>query len=1231
MSVYRATPSIYSRAVNYLRDRLIRRGTSRLVTGAYARIGFADRTALAAQLNRLDVTNINHDLLVDKLVEQGVLKGRFRHEVLELNQIEPFMLKATPPGRLEINDVENFPGLDVDPLFASNYGLVSSISRAVHHSFYSIIQYQDNESLANAFAIGAKAAKGIGITLGIVGAAWFIGSMPVLTPGLVLAGLTATCVLAAKFNDKLPLHGKFGKLGSIARFASRRVAPWLYAADGLYMGYLVFEANLRITSIFNSIGLEGTTAVLFGLGLAGYTFLKGNLKAFNKSYGGQLDPGMQKYMKRMMTGMALSTAGELHYIGTRLLLFGGASAYLLLNTIQNLGPWGAIPLAIPLLGAGATIALHGRKDVTYENKKQADRLDHMKVWAPLWGLATGLAAACIQGVAEGSWFSPIAYTTLYGSFATLFLNEMHGAFHSINTNLGGMHTLRASAKDLVGEREKRDLSDHRSMLIVNPHTGLVEHSYGLLFSVLINKKPGASFVCMYDLICAQTGNRDNHRLERKFVAEVKRMQGDLYQRLRRGIQRGQQLEDNYRQLIANLRGLADHFDNGLQQAILQMAGQHSEMVLDAKKSKKKIWFFPLMEIAEARRAIFEQMSIRGQDFSKLADQLEAQVARAAEGYISEANFYQQWNHLLRCYDPDFVTTTLVARKSVAGDEKMIRKVENVASGLLLRGLTVYKGYFIEEYDNAAGEVTRDPFQNEDWISGTWTAFPNPQYRYDAPAGSQAAAKYIWISRDHVLTELHRQNVDFLSTSSRIASVVNTPTLAEGFSQGQRQITILVNGQERTINAGEYFYSQNPDQVPTVKRAEPRPGLLREQLRGYRLAWDNQRLATFNVDNLKQPELIVADPEKNIDQLPLILRPPAFDFTLMMDKNDVQVNPDLLPTILERARRDIYLHLMLRYPVDKQYDFVNPHPDKEIDLAQGGIQVIDTTFEMSHTTADGREFMIPVKIDRFAVSFGVNDSMNNYRESLSSARVIMENGQPTYFSLTYRGVPKGAGFGKFQHGAITKNDLTGFGNRADAIWKALVDNEYITEANDLGLIQAKFYERPEQFRLGQNRAETQALERILRQAPRAEHIWHALHRARILWETEFSGGGIKDDFAIIQESFDPDNFSMPGNFQPELVEEVSGILQSYIKEMALPPRYYPQFWSSLELPANGEVRLSINNFMRQPHREGEAAWIMIPYTDGTVSFARTVDGDRPMLANKDHREHLRRQGHAEQNQ
>jgi hypothetical protein len=451
---------------------ILSRGT-KLITRFYSRLGFANRKQLTHNLKDPALKVENQPLLLDRMASEGILKERFRRNIDALNQLEPHMLSGrTTLDKIKALGIDN---LESDPLFAEKNRILSKLTQGISAGYNSISQFAHNsESLALVFSSGLKAAKGIGITLGIGGAIWFFG-IPSFTPGVALAGATALCVLAAKYNDKLPTHGFYGALGKTARFLSRKwVAPLLYALDGLYLGYLTHETNLRITGIFDAIGLEGTTAVMLSLLLATNHFIRKNIKGLKDSYGGQLDPGEKKYMRQLMAGASYSTVGEIHYLGTRLLLLGAASTYLFINTASALGTWGVLPIALPFLFYGATHLIRARKRFTYSSEKQAKRSDRIKTWTPLAGLGAGMLAAIIKGIHSSSYLPVISYATLYGSLATLFISELHGIFHSFNTNMGFIASLQTSSRDLLGEEEKKRLTENTRVYAVNPHTGTKE-------------------------------------------------------------------------------------------------------------------------------------------------------------------------------------------------------------------------------------------------------------------------------------------------------------------------------------------------------------------------------------------------------------------------------------------------------------------------------------------------------------------------------------------------------------------------------------------------------------------------------------------------------------------------------------------------------------------------------------------------------------------------------------
>jgi len=1050
---------------------LVREKVTPRVTSGCAYLGFADRSQLVAGL-RASAAN-RHDLLLDSLIASGTIKQRFTKDLTSLDQLRPFMLKANITA--ETVGAWGVEGLDSAALIAENRTVVAKLGRGIVSGYYSICHYAGTaEGLSAAFSSGTKAAKAAAVVLGVGGAAWFFG-LPTLSAGLGLGAATALCVLAAKYGDSFPTHGLAGKVGSVARFVSRKIAPFVYAIDGLYLGSLVYDNNLRIAGIFDSLGLEGSVAVLGGLGLGIKTWVGKKLGELRRSHGGQLDPGNRHFMEKSMRSAALSSAAELHYIGTRLMLLGGAAFYIGGNVIASLGTLGIVPLAIPLAVIGATALLRARHDIAapgkevhktfwqklafwqdgyYTEKKQAEKLDNTKINLPLWGGIIGFGASAVislaVGAPAGSWqtalLGPIGFATFYGSLATFFLNELHGAGHSLNTNLGYIASLKASSRDLVGETEKKKLTDSARILAVNPHTGMKEHTYGLLFSVLLNRKPGLSFICMYDYILSQKDgqdlpNRNNHRQEKQFLAEVTRIQAGIFDLARGGIAGPMKLADKYRQLIANLHALSRHYRGPLVDT------------LNALTAKNKGWFEPFQDVAEYRRAAFEQLEIRGDEFRQLADKLQRKLDK---GYISAEDFNAEWTRLLHCYDPDLVKKIPVARKAVAGDERKVRKVENVAAGLIMRGLTIYKGWYTETEE----DKTRHP--QEDWISGDWTQVPNPNFSYTAEPGTLAGAKYLWVRAEEVMVDLQKKNRKYLSTSRFVSSVDNRPSRDEGFVEltlpADQAIVVPVNGRQVPITSFYYVAEGDQNAYPAVKALRHRPGAAPLPA-GYEFPYQGH-LAN---DDLK----------------PYVFTPPAFDFSVMMDKNDIQVNSyTLLPTILKRAKRDKFIHLVLRYPVgDRAIEADNPFPLKELDLSKG-VGVIDANIELRYRGSDGIERVAPFQIDRAAAHVGINESMG--WKDMTGAVVEMRAGKPVAFSLVYNKTGK------------------------------------------------------------------------------------------------------KEDDVL----------------------------------MPMPPRDWPQYLGSLGLPADGPAELKINNFTAVPLRDGDPAWLKFYYTDGSVGFARTADGRRPMLMNKD---------------
>ncbi|MGB9613109.1 MAG: hypothetical protein ACPL4K_02895, partial [Candidatus Margulisiibacteriota bacterium] len=374
------------------------------------------------------------------------------------------------------------------------------------------------------------------------------------------------------------------------------------------------------------------------------------------------------------------------------------------------------------------------------------------------------------------------------------------------------------------------------------------------------------------------------------------------------------------------------------------------------------WFDPLPNLAEYRRAAFENLDFRAQEFRKLAQRLKEMKNK---GYMSDAYLKEEWDRLLRMFDPDYVTYYPVARKNIAGDERMVRKVENVATGLIMRGLTVYKGWFTETPNN------RGRVPAEEWISGTWTRVPNPLFSYGASLGTLEGSKFIWVPRQVVLTPLQENNEKYLSTSKWIASVDNDPDGQNGFSKGNQEITIRINGHDVTID-NYYYPTRDQNAIPSINNYIARNGSETSDL--------------TKIPNIP-PDYKIATKDSNDDLSPLVMFPPAFDYQVMMDKNDIQLYSYLqLPAILERERKNIFLRIMLKWPhpTMKELEVNNPYPDKTIDESKG-IEVVDANVEIQNKETG---LIIPYKVDRSAITVGVDESVK--WQSLEKVKVTVKN-------------------------------------------------------------------------------------------------------------------------------------------------------------------------------------------------------------------------------------------------
>lgn len=632
----------------------------------------------------------------------------------------------------------------------------------------------------------------------------------------------------------------------------------------------------------------------------------------------------------------------------------------------------------------------------------------LKQQLPVAGLISGGLMGSLMGM---SFAVPIAYATLLGSTLN-YLSEVHGGFHSNNTSQGFLNSLKSSSKDLIGELDIERRARGKKVLLINPHTGPVEHSLGILFTTILSKKPNLSFLCCFDKI-PQT-EVGNVKKEKAIIAKVKEFQAGIFDRIRVGIDRDTPLHVRYRRLAQNLDNLADYFDGDLKSSLRQlinssykgkqfsvsrnelmshesglqgtlaltpevmeavfespeeenlMPNAKAKDVFDKLKAEnpqdssiqalqdwidiRREWFEEYTE--EVINAAFEQMRLHAESFRTAATRLRAKTANDA--FMSRDDFWQEYEYFLRCYDPDYVDAPTVSRKELDGDEWEVRKVENVSTSGLFRGMTVYKAWHTE---NPAYPTTN-------WIAADWTRVQNPSFRYDAEAGTLEASKFLWVRRETVMTPLQAQHAEHLSTSRTVGRVDNDPAKSVGFKIAP--IDINIPGIDETIPANQVFYvdSSKTDQnaVPTIAFVIGRDGNRH-----------SPSMYSSRMDGMHRRELNIAFPGYSFATLtegkqrdliaPEVFSLPLYDYTLMMDKNDIEVNSYTIePALLEREKEDVFVDLIHRYSVSGEtFKFANPLNKRDVQR----IDVFDGNIELSYSDANGTR-IIPYKSDRGAV-------------------------------------------------------------------------------------------------------------------------------------------------------------------------------------------------------------------------------------------------------------------------
>ncbi|MBI5399037.1 hypothetical protein HZB07_00270 [Candidatus Saganbacteria bacterium] len=1195
-------------------------------TSALHWLGYAERAKLAAQLRR-EATQPDQSLLLEQLVKDGILKSRFG-SLPSLGDIKEHMLRGATPHKLEGVEPEIEIGFNFDrtELFGSH---LEKIVRAG----YSWIIYSDS-SMPHVISSSLKSALAIAAV--VTGVAWLGVTVPLSFP-TVMAGLTAICAFSAKVNTAIPAEAENSAAGYFWRGAkistnllARTFSPIVYAIDGYLLTRLFVNNHLNIGNVFDQIGPGGRVALLSGLGSALHSYLKINFKLYTLARGGQLDPGEKDSVKMTLALACLSNTAEVNYFGTRLLLWGAAAAFVFLNLSAAVGNWAYLPMAVPAVAFMATMATrYYYKPATYSSTEWVKFIDSFKVWGNTISLAGGLATACVVGYFTSSLIVPVAAATILGSFMTLFFSELHGVFHTFNTSSGNTLNQMASAHDPLGEMEIKRLFKNVRVLFVNPHTGVAEHVYGLLFGALLNRLPDTSFLCMYDRIL-NAGNSAQIANELDLVANVKKLQQEMFDSLHDGVADSSTLEEKYQKLIANLRKLArkleDTSEEGIRGKIFTL--------------EKKPYFETRNEVAfglETRRACLEELSKLALELQGRADKLEAQLDNTPEkpAQISEDDFYSNWHELLHRYDPEFVTITVATRKAIAGDDMEIRKVENVCSLIRYRGTTFYR----LEVPGAA----RGGAPNEDWIIGNWTEIDNPNFRYDALPTDPAEkrARRIWIRRGNVafgIQNSKRPDGKSLlsdSTSPIVESIDNTPTEAENFKIGTQPARVEINEESVTIAPGDYYVNPDDSAVPSIRSIVLREGKEAQDLNnGHRLAINGKEEATVfkTPDSAKPREIIPTDKQPKVSLLSVRH---VKDATMLntIDKNDVPVNPMLLAALLKLCEEDTHLQLMLRFPLgligDTKYCFANSRAHQagagNVKQCEPVVAGLELSVTQDVTDKDGnqvkQEFVIPYVSQRDQVHVGLKPDVSDIWPALRQAVIKIVGGAVEKFTLIYRGIVKAKFLAKFGQGIISLAQLekTFEKTNGQAIWEELKKQKYLEADNETGIITNRFIQRPVRFDLGGALSVfNHEVEKLLLCAPRGIDVWDALTDVGMLEDEKVEGELKGETLAMISEKYDPDTPSAIAGLDefdslvaPAIRIIVQDLFKNGVRTLPVDP---PQYWRELYLP-DGKHTLRVNNQMRNPYRWGDAIFVKMTYEDGLVAFARCRDGEYPLLNNK----------------
>jgi len=993
-----------------------------IASRAFTFVGYADRTRLAARLNGLP--SGNHNLAIQNLLDSGVIKGGKLASYctatgtmlsgLELAEIRPEMLSRTITREDLLGS--NIPALDCEDLFEGELSLARYLRPRISTA-WSASRFYLNKTKEAAYDLSLSSLATVSSS-SLFYALWQ-NNKPWFAATAVLAGASLACF----FSDKLTA---FGRTQAVLDYLSAKLLPVSVLINCGFLTASVFNSNMSLYNMLNSTGIYGELGLLSGLTLLGMGYIRNNLSALERAHSGRIDPPGLLHEKIRTAIASGSVLADSSYLTVRALFLAASGGYLVQNLLASDQPYiGLAALSVPaaasllrlllfksakaslilrsfgignaaidhlkcylslyglgtglllsqsgllsspgyLAGLASTAALSaaagygaGKLNMTGDGKAWKNlMLQHLRGSAPLYGAAAGIAGSFSTGLFNlDEMMLPIAYLTFWGSLLTFVFGDSHGISHSINTTANFISGLRCSGRDLIGQLEARGLSSERSIMVLNPHTGTAEHTCGLTFSHLLSRKPKLSFVICFDRNPEEISDKGEFPREkdaekdREFGSWVNQLVRDISNRLKQGLTGSSSLREKYGIFIRNLQLLAGHFESDL-------FGRVRRQLKEQKWAEN--------HIEELLRACSSELLVRAQEFRLLADRLQKDLE---QDRISEDSFYLEWSYLMGCYDPDLGKDIFLMRKALAGDDKITRKVENVATVPFFRGITVYKGWYLESgFENAAHPT-------EDWICGAWTRINNPKFRYDAASGMERS-KYVWVKMDRVLTDLQRKYGHCLSTSQIIEQADNDPEDQAGFVKGSAPLTVRLNEEETELD--EYYWVGSHDQlaVPAVKSLRYRDGSL---VKASDLP-EGFNMATVALEVPKTVETSV-------------FTVPAFDYALMMDKNDVQLSSYLVePAVLEKEAARTFLDLINIYRFGNDIKFTDPHPASRVK----NVSVIDGNVEFMF---NGR--IMPVKRDRSSLHIGLTPEIKGFWQTLDHATLKMEKGKAAGLVLFYK--------------------------------------------------------------------------------------------------------------------------------------------------------------------------------------------------------------------------------------